>query len=231
MKKIFLFVAALMLSVAFNACGAKSAENNSESKAEQSNLTPEEAAKAARKAEKEFRKKGYALKVKQGDATYIFTLKDRSKRLDYFGPDGRHEVSIETRVQTETGGKEYAGFGYERGQWEEGYAPRQRVNNFQMSQLNDLTKFFVEMGYKQTGTTTICGKKCTVFAGTMPERLRLAAPQRITDAGVSGEIAVWDNKFMMRVIANGEVISEVVEMVFDVPETAFEQSLEVTWIK
>lgn len=181
--------------------------------------------KAETKTE-EMKESGFAVKYTTDYGTCIYTRKGSDKRLDNFDSDGGQSVYIETFIS----GEGYTGYGYDDGAWDMGdITARQRVNNYYASEIQDLTKYFVEKGYSKTGTTKICGKECDVYSGQLTENLNIAAYHGFNKSKL-GEIAIW-NGITMQTKLNGKITSEVIALSFDIPSEAFGKTTEIKWIK
>ena len=182
--------------------------------------------KAETKIEK-MKESGFAAKYSVDGGTCIYTRKGSDKRLDIFGSNGEQSVYIETYIK----GEGYTGYGYDDGSWNIGdISARQTVNNYYSSDIQDLTRYFTAKGYSKTVTTQICGKECDVYSGQLTENLNIAVYDGFYNKDKQGEIAVW-NGITMRTKLDGKTTSEVVALSFDIPDTAFGKTTEVTWIK
>lgn len=223
MKKTILTIMLIAAVVAMTACGGgnsnkKAADNTSETKKETKSGASLEEMKEA----------GYALKYKTGDGTdVIYTRKGSNSRLDLISSDDSHWIGIEAYIK----GDGYTGYEYEYGEWrDDSYTGRQMANNYYYSSIQDLTKYFINNGYAKSGTVSICGKTCDVYAGQLTERLKVAVYDDFDSTQAQGEIAVW-NGLTMRLTLNGKVRAELVAISNNVPDKAFTKTTEITWIK
>lgn len=195
--------------IAATACG-KSKANSAD------NLTKEE-----------MQKRGYAMKFDKGGKTYIFTEKGHLTRLDIIYEDGLHRIYL---VQKNEEG--YYSLTYDGEQWvEKEWEAQQRNGNFRAQQMSDQSKLFLSRGYAQTGTATVCGKPCTVYAGTYDagEGRAVSGYDELTYKGVQGEFAIW-NGFCLRYAKGAEVLFECKAIKVDIADEALSQTIDVTWI-
>ena len=168
--------------------------------------------------------KAFSVKyVKDGD-TYIFTstMDDNFKRLDQITADGTHNVYITT---TDEAG-DTSGLRYENGQWENSLAAVTKINGFSL--WRSLHLYYKDAGFTKSGNAAVAGANCVLWTGTQMDK-----GMRYNDlpAGKPAEIAVWNNKVTMRLKSGGNVILEAKAFSANVPETAFTQTVETSWIK
>ena len=211
------------------------------------NVTPEQ-----------MKEKGFALKYNyfresgKVDFVAVYTRKGSSTRLDvtYMDDEGKpsdsHYVYIETK-----GTNGYTGYGWpgdeDEDAWtDDDYRARQTANNA-FSMISDMSSHFLEHGYAEKGTTTICGRTCKVYEGTYNRGSSiLAVYEELGRDGKHGSFATW-NGFALRAkcdkwgydeetdqrIVTGEYTTfECIAIQIDnIPDAAFTKTVDVTWIK
>ena len=178
----------------------------------------------------EMRQKGYSLKfrMEKGDIA-IYTRKGSNVRLDHIYPSGSHYVSFSARPNGERA--EYS-YDSDDGWQEDLYRAEQNINNFYAEGIADHSAKFCEHGYAKSGTANICGKPCDVYSGTYHEgKVRWAMYGQLARDGVQGEFAIW-NGLTLRTKYADKVQSECLAIkIGDIPDEAFTQTLDVTWIE
>ncbi len=169
--------------------------------------------------------KVFSVKYEKDGDTFIYTstMDENLKRLDQITTDGTHSIYI---VTTDEAG-DTSGLRYEDGQWEDVLTAITKVNSFNL--WKSLHLYYKDAGFTRSGSVTaVAGANCALWTGTQMER-----GMRYNDlpAGKPAEIAVWNNKVTMRLKSDGNVILEAKAFTVNVPETAFTQTVETSWIK
>lgn len=174
--------------------------------------------------------RGYAVKLKVEDSLIVvYSRKGRNVRLDKFsGQD--HTVLL------------FAPGGGQRNEWvyaagkgwhKDEYRTEQNINNFFAEIITDQADVCLRHGYEPAGTVTVCDKLCAVYKGVfMADAGEKAGAVRspLMRDSVAGEFAVW-NGLTLYLKCDGRVMSECLDVKVGVPDDAFTQTLDVTWME
>ena len=180
---------------------------------------------------------GWAIKLnyigpyESKNATLVYTRKNKKYRWDSVG---KTIYSAWYDRATETA-RQYYGYDDEPGEWEDAmyYQCQQEVNNHYLEVINDCSSLLKNYGFSKTGTTTILGLPCDVWSGTYTRNGKAfgaAAYGMMTEnEGNTGEFCVW-NGITLRTTVNGKLQTEVTNIVIGIPDEAFTDTLDITWI-
>lgn len=162
--------------------------------------------------------------VIDGDMVIYTTSADRNnKRLDLIKPDGTHDIYVVT-YDSQT--KEYRGYVHENGGWEDSLAAIRKCGEFTL--WSSLHLYYKDAGFTKGKKVKILGQDCTVWSGVQKNT-------RVRYAGLTldkpAEIAVLDNTLTMRLKSDNKVVVEAKAISLQVPESAFTQSADTSWIK
>ena len=168
--------------------------------------------------------KAFSVKYVVGGDTYIVTrtIDNKSRRLDHIAADGTHEIHIAT---TNAAG-EGSGLSYTDGYWQDVLNAIQHVESF--TPWKSLHLYYKDAGFTKSGNVAVAGANCVLWKGTQMDK---GVRYNDLPAGKPAEIAVWNNKVTMRLKSDGNVILEAKAFSANVPETAFTQTVETSWIK
>jgi hypothetical protein len=169
--------------------------------------------------------KAFSVKYEKDGDTYVYTstVDNKQKRLDHISADGTHIINIMTTNEAGEG----SGLHYEDGNWDDVLYAIQKVNEFTLWKSRHL--YYKDAGFTKSGNAAVAGANCVLWTGTQKDM----GIHRYSDfpIGKPAEIAVWNNKVTMRLKSDGKVILEAKAFSANVPETAFTQTVETTWIK
>ena len=160
--------------------------------------------------------------VKDGN-TYILTAAEDNdtRRLDIIEKDGTHNIYIRLYQN-----RQLSGMRYEYGEWEDSLAAVRTADAFTV--WNSLHLYYNDAGFTNGPNTRIAGQDCRTWTGTQGNmRVRYAD----LPLNAPAEIAVWNNTVTMRLKSGNTVIWEASAFTTNVPDTAFTQTVDVTWIR
>ena len=195
-------------------------------------------------------KQGFSIKLEyyQDNKTtwLVYTRKGDSYRWDRWDEDyvrACYYIKGDDEIAWEY--ERYLGVDYDEdgnvlpadeGEWQkaEYYRTMQYVTNCYGEIIGDGHELLSKYGYSKTGETTIMGLPCDVWSGTYAKpnenAWNLAFYGEITREGNSGEFCLW-NGFTLRTKVNGKIQSECTAIVTGVPDTAFTNTADISWIK
>jgi hypothetical protein len=165
----------------------------------------------------------FSVKYQRGDDTYIITsTEDRNiRRLDIFQKNGTHNIYIRKYQNGQM-----SGMRYEDGRWEDSLTAVQTIDAF--SVWISLHLYYKDAGFTNGPNIRVAGQDCRTWAGTQGNmRTRYAD----LPLNAPAEIAVWNNAVTMRLKSGNTVLLEAAAFSVNVPDTAFTQTVDVTWIK
>jgi hypothetical protein len=165
----------------------------------------------------------FSVKYPKGSDTYILTsTEDRNiRRLDIIQKDGTHNIYIRIYQNGQM-----SGMRYEYGEWEDSLAAVRTIDAF--NTWISLHLYYKDAGFTNGPDTKIAGQDCRTWIGTQGNmRTRYAD----LPLNAPAEIAVWNNAVTMRLKSGNNVILEATAFTVNVPDTAFTQTVEVTWIR
>lgn len=225
MKKIVLALVCIAGAAFFSSCGFGG--GNSEEGDVPSDVTIDE-----------MNESGYAIKIAYTSVSgsdngyFVYTRKGKMYRWDTVIGDRAYAYYYDRG--TETGHEYYKGTG-EEGEWEEAnyYTTQQSLNNLYAEWVSDCSSLLSKYGFAKTGSTKILGKNCDVWTGTYSKEGKAfgaVAYGEMTQEGNSGEFCVW-NGLCLRSKVNGKLQTEATAIVVNVPDEAFTETNEISWIK
>jgi hypothetical protein len=169
----------------------------------------------------------FSIKYAIGEDTYVITISadENRKRLDYIRSDGTHEVYLQDYNNNKN---EFTGcYRYVNGKWENSAAAIQTIGKFTV--WKSLHLYYKDAGFTKASNTTIAGQECTVWTG-VPTKI-MNVRYRDLPIDKTAEIAVWSNKATMRLKSGNTIILEAKAISLEVPDAAFTQTVEISWIK
>ena len=186
----------------------------------------------------EMNEKGYAIKYSytsdsgSDNGYYVYTRKGKKYRWDAVTKSTTYAYYYDRGTET---GHEYYKGSDEEGEWEDGnyYSVQQTVNNLFSEWVTDCSKLLSGYGFSKTGSTKILGKTCDVWSGTYSKEGKsfgAVAYGEMTREGNTGEFCVW-NGLCLRTKVNDRVQTEATAIVVDVPDSAFTETNDISWIK
>ena len=165
----------------------------------------------------------FSVKYIKDGKTYIVTAAENhdTRRLDIIEKDGTHNIYIRVYQNSQL-----SGMRYEDGRWEDTLAAVSTVDGFTV--WSSLHLYYRDAGFTNGPNTTIAGQDCRTWTGTQGNmRVRYAD----LPLNAPAEIAVWNNRVTMRLKSGNTVICEASAFTANVPDTAFTQTVDVTWIR
>ena len=155
--------------------------------------------------------------------TYIITTtEDRDfRRLDIIESDGTHNIYIR---RYENG--QLSGMRYEYEEWEDSLAAVRTIDGFNVWVSQHL--YYRDAGFTNGPNIDVAGQDCRTWVGTQGN---MGVRYSELPMNAPAEIAVWGNRITMRLKSGNNVLLEAVAFTDQVPDTAFTQTLDVTWIK
>ena len=157
-----------------------------------------------------------------GKTHIITSTEDRDfRRLDIIDRDGTHNIYIR---RYENG--QLSGMRYEYEEWEDSLAAVRTIDGFNVWVSQHL--YYRDAGFTNGPNVNVAGQDCRTWVGTQGNmgvryaQLPMNAP---------AEIAVWNNRITMRLKSGNNVLLEAVAFTDQVPNTAFTQTVDVTWIR
>lgn len=182
----------------------------------------------------EMNTQGYAIKFaytaqyESNNATLIYSRKGKMYRWDSIGKNSAYSYWYNRATETASE--------YYDGSWEEAqyYSCQQTVNNLFNEWINDCSGLLQNYGFSKTGTTTILGFPCDVWTGTYTKEGKtfgaVAYGLMTESEGNTGEFCVW-NGLTLRTKVNGKLQTECTAIVVGIPDDAFTNTNDITWIK
>ena len=226
MKKIVLALMCIAGAAFLSSCGGVSG-GNSENGDVPNDVTLDE-----------MNESGYAIKYTYTSAGgsdngyFVYTRKGKKYRWDAVTGSTTYAYYYDRETQT---GHEYYKGSDEEGEWEEAdyYRTQQSVNNLYSEWVIDCSKLLSGYGFSKTGTTKVLGKDCDVWSGSYSKEGKsfgAVAYGEMTREGNSGEFCVW-NGLCLRSTVNGKVQTEATAIAVNIPDTAFTETNDLSWIK
>ena len=219
-RKCFLVIASVaVIALVLAGCGGKK-NTSSGSSGGSAEGTSSKAGEAVSAATTE---NGFSVKYTIDGKTYILTVAEDSdiRRLDIIEKDGTHNIYIRVYQNGEL-----SGMRYEYGEWEDSLAAVRTADAFTV--WRSLHLYYKDAGFTNGSNVKVAGQDCRTWEGTQGNMnvrysdLPLNAP---------AEIAVWDNTVTMRLKSGNNVLIEAEAVSVDIPDTAFTQTVDVTWIR
>jgi hypothetical protein len=168
----------------------------------------------------------FSIKYEIDGKTVVFTkdANGQRKRLDYIYSNGDKRIYMYD-FKADIARK------YDGGEWKEtdrmgNLSVEQNCNNF-FASIKDLSDGYIKAGLTKQADQTIAGKKCTVIGGTFAKQPFY--PYMGLRENVPVKIAVW-NGLTMLIENDGKTELEAKAVTTDVPDEAFNKTVEVTWI-
>lgn len=186
----------------------------------------------------EMNEKGYAIKITYtsesgyDDGYFVYTRKGKKYRWDAVTKGSTYAYYYDRGTET---GHEYYKGSQEDGEWEDAnyYSTQQTVNNLFAEWVTDCSNLLSGYGFSKTGSTKILGKTCDVWSGTYSKEGKAfgaVAYGEMTREGNTGEFCVW-NGLCLRTKVNDKVQTEATALVVNVPDSAFTETNDISWIK
>ncbi len=185
----------------------------------------------------EMNTQGWAIKLdyfgqyESNNATLVYSRKAKKYRWDSIG----RTIYCYWYDRGPETARQYYGYVDEPGEWEDAmyYQCQQTVNNLFNEWINDCSGLLQNYGFAKTGTTTILGLPCDVWSGTYTKEGKsfgaVAYGIMTESEGNTGEFCVW-NGITLRTTVNGKLQTEVTNIVIGIPDEAFTDTLDITWI-
>ena len=141
--------------------------------------------------------------------------------MDVIESNGKHTIYISLNQKGQK-----SGLRYEDGRWEDVLSAVQTIGRFTV--WSSLHLYYKDAGFTSGNTTTIAGQECRLWTGAQG---KMATRYADLPLNAPAEIAVWNNAVTMRLKSGNTVILEATAFALNVPDAAFTQLVDVTWIQ